>query len=262
MEPTANIALRAARLASQHIVRAFDRPDLVKISVKGHNDFVTNIDHEAERIVIETLKEKYPGHRITGEESGTSETAASDWEWVIDPLDGTANFARQIPHFCVSIACLHKGKIEHGVIVDPIRQEEFVASRGQGATMNGRRIRVSELENLDGAIIATGGRDRHLHAENETAVMRQLLENRAFTRQPGSAALDLAYIAAGRMDGLWMRGLGRWDIAAGTLLVTEAGGLVGDFEGGAGQMSSGNIVAGTPKCFKLLSTLVRKHLAG
>ena len=126
--------------------------------------------------------------------------------------------------------------------------------------MNGRRIRVSPLEGLDGAIIATGGRDRHLHAEKETAVVRQLLESRAFTRQPGSAALDLAYIAAGRIDGLWMRGLGRWDIAAGSLLVTEAGGLVGDFEGGAGHMQSGNIVAGTPRCFKQLSTIVRKHL--
>lgn len=260
MEPMANIALRAGRLAGQHIVRGFDRPDLVKVSEKGHNDFVTNIDKEAEQIVIETLREKYPDHVITGEESGTSEASASEYEWVIDPLDGTTNFTRQVPHFCVSIACLHKGRIEHAVVIDPIRQEEFVASRGQGSTMNGKRIRASALETLDGAGIATGGRDRHLHLDGETALYRHLLESRAFTRQPGSAALELAYVAAGRLDGMYMRGLGRWDMAAGVLLVTEAGGLVGDFDGGAGYMKSGNIVAAAPKCFKPLASAVRKYL--
>ena len=260
MEPMANIALRAGRLAGEHIVRGFDRPDLVKISEKGHNDFVTNIDREAEQIVIDTLRAKYPDHIITGEESGTSESE-SDYEWVIDPLDGTSNFARQMPHFCVSIACLHKGRVEHAVVVDPIRQEEFVASRGQGSTMNGKRIRTSAVELLDGASIATGGRDRHLHLDEETALYRHLLESRALTRQPGSAALELAYVAAGRLDGLYMRGLARWDIAAGALLVTEAGGLIGDFDGGAGYMKSGNIVAAAPKCFKPLASAVRKYLA-
>jgi myo-inositol-1(or 4)-monophosphatase len=261
----ANIALRAARFAGQHIVRAFDRPDLVEVSLKGHNDFVTNIDREAERILIDTLREKYPKHRITGEESGSVATFSGEedenYEWVIDPLDGTANFTRQIPHFCVSIACLYKGRVEHAVIIDPIREEEFVASRGQGATMNGKRIRVSSVEYMDGAMIATGGANRHEHAEAETSVYRQLIESRSFTREPGSAALELAYIAAGRLDGLWMRELQRWDIAAGALLVTEAGGLVGDFEGGASYMKTGNIVAGTPRCFKHLSSIVRKHLA-
>lgn len=156
MEPMANIALRAGRLAGQHIVRGFDRPDLVKVFAKGHNDFVTNIDREAEQMVIETLREKYPDHTITGEESGTSENGSSDYEWIIDPLDGTTNFTRQVPHFCVSIACLHKGRIEHAVVLDAIRQEEFAASRGQGATLNGRRLRASELKSLDGASIATG----------------------------------------------------------------------------------------------------------
>lgn len=261
MEGMANIALRAARLAGKHIVRGFDRPDLVDIDTKGHNDFVTNIDREAEQIVIETLREKYRDHRITGEESGTTGDENSDYEWVIDPLDGTANFTRQNPHFCVSIACLYKGKLEHGVVVDPIREEEFAASRGKGATLNGKRIRVSNLEKLDGAMIATGGRSRHEHAKSESAVWEELLNQKAFTRQPGSAALELSYIAAGRLDGMWMRGLSPWDIAAGSLLVTEAGGLVGDFEGGANQMKNGNIVAGTPKCFKQLSQIVRRHLA-
>ncbi len=259
MEPMANIALRAARLAGKHIVRGFDRPDLIKLSSKGHNDFVTNIDREAEQIVIGTLKEKYPDHAYTGEESGADGTE-SEYEWVIDPLDGTANFARQNPHFCVSIACLHKGRLEHAVVLDPIREEEFVASRGKGSTMNGKRIRASQVENLDGAVIATGGKDRHLHAEAETNVYRHLLESRTFTRQPGSAALELAYIAAGRIDGMWMRELGRWDIAAGALLVTEAGGMVGDFSGGTKYMQSGNIVAAAPKLFKPLTQLVRKNL--
>ncbi|MDG1233342.1 MAG: inositol monophosphatase family protein, partial [Pseudomonadales bacterium] len=170
----------------------------------------------------------------------------------------TMNFTRQLPHFCVSIACLHNGKIEHGVVVDPIRQEEFVASRGQGATLNGKRIRVSSLENLDGALIATGGRDQY--QEGEIEVQRQLGEANSFMRQSGSAALDLAYIAAGRLDGLYLKGLGRWDMAAGVLLVTEAGGLVGDFEGGANFMKKGNIVAGSPRCFKAISSVVRKNL--
>ncbi len=260
MEPMANIALRAARLAAQVIVKGFDRPDLIRISQKGHNDLVTNIDKEAEKVIIDTLREKFPAHKITGEESGSTDGAPSDYEWVIDPLDGTMNFARQIPHFCVSIACLYKGKVEHGVIVDPIREEEFIASRGKGARLNGRRIRVSELETLDGAVVATGGKDRHEHLDGETAVARKLMETRAIMRQPGSAALELAYIAAGRMDAMWMRELSIWDFAAGAILVTEAGGLIGDFAGGAGYMKSGNVVAGSPKCFKHLTILVKKHL--
>ena len=261
MEGMANIALRATRLAARQITRGYDRPDLVDIETKGHNDFVTNIDREAEQIIIQTLREKFPDHRIIAEESGSVGNADSDYEWAIDPLDGTANFTRQIPHFCISVACLHKGRIEHGVVLDPIREEEFVASRGQGATLNGRRIRVSILEQLDGAMIATGGRERHRFAEGETSVYRSLLKRKAFTRQPGSAALELAYIAAGRLDGMWMRNLSIWDMAAGALLVTEAGGLVGDFGGGANHMKNGNIIAGSPRCFKQLSQLVKRHLA-
>ena len=261
MEAMATIALRAARLAAKQILRGYDRPDLVDIGTKGHNDFVTNIDREAEQIIIDTLYKKYPDHRITGEESGTTGNINSDHEWVIDPLDGTANFTRQTPHFCVSIACLHKGRIEHGIVIDPVREEEFIASRGQGATLNGRRIRVSILEQLDGAMIATGGRDRHRFAEEETSVYRTLLEKKAFTRQSGSAALELAYVAAGRLDGMWMRNLSRWDMAAGALLVSEAGGLVGDFDGGANHLKNGNIVAGSPKCFKQLCKVVKRYLS-
>ncbi len=259
MQPMANIALRAARLAGQQLLRGFDRPDLIDIVSKGHNDFVTNIDREAEHIAIEVLGEKFPNHKITGEESGSSTEEDTEYEWVIDPINGTMNFMRQLPHFCVSIACLHKGKIEHSVVVDPIRQEEFVASRGQGSTLNGKRIRANAVESLDGAFIATGGGDQHLHVDGETAVFKHLIESRSITRQSGSAALDLCYVASGRLDGLYMRGLKRWDMAAGVLLVTEAGGLVGDFEGGANFMKTGNTVAGSPRCFKQLSSVVRKN---
>ena len=259
MEPMANIALRAGRLAAQHIVRAFDRPDLIKVSSKGHNDFVTNIDNEAEYLVVQALTEKFPTHKITAEESGSNDIE-SEYEWVIDPLDGTTNFTRQIPHFCVSIACLYKGRSEHAVVVDPIRNEEFVASRGQGATLNGRKIRCSEVEYLDGAVIATGGRDRALHPEQEAALQQYLLGQYVIPRQPGSAALELAYVAAGRLDGMYMRGLAPWDMAAGVLLVTESGGMIGDFEGGANHMKTGNIIAGSPTTFKHLSIAVKKHL--
>ncbi|MGI9322123.1 MAG: inositol monophosphatase family protein [Pseudomonadales bacterium] len=260
MEPMANIALRAARLAGTHIARGFDRPDLVKVNSKGHNNLVTNMDTEAEQIIAGTLLEKYPDHKITGEESGSVGPEDADYEWIIDPIDGTMNYARQIPHFCISIGCLHKGRQKHGVILDPMRQEEFVASRGQGARLNGRRLRVSGLESLDGAVLASSGFLSEQHRDEELALIDSLLEAGAVMRQQGSAALELAYLAAGRIDALWMRHLSKWDIAAGALLVTEAGGLVGDFAGGANYMRSGDVIAGTPKCFKLLTGLVKNRL--
>lgn len=259
----ANIALGAAREAARHIARAFDRPDLIKISEKGHNDFVTNIDRDAERIVIGELKHRYPDHSIYGEE-GTEDLRNPDaeFEWIIDPIDGTTNFSRQIPHFCVSIACTYKGKLEHGVIVDPIRNEEFVASRGKGCSFNGRAVRVSKSESLDGAVIATGGRYRSEELRSAQGhVITSLLDAGTITRQPGSACLELAYIAAGRLDGMWMRSLSPWDMAAGALMVIEAGGLVGDFGGGPDFMGSGDIVAASPKVFKQLAPTIKKAFA-
>ncbi len=259
MEPMAKIALRAARLAGQVIVRGFDRPDLVRVSTKGHNDLVTNIDREAEQIILATLGEKYPDHKMTCEESGTKE-GDSDYEWIIDPLDGTMNFVRQIPHFCVSIACIHKGKPSHAVVFDPIRQEEFVASRGRSAYLNGRRIRVSSVEQMNGAVVCTGGQVGQEYIAGEVKLVQHLMEQGSVIRQPGSAALELAYIAAGRIDAMWMRGLSPWDLAAGILLITETGGLVGDFDGGANYMKTGNIVAGTPKCFRHLTARAKQYL--
>lgn len=259
MEPMATIALRAARDASQHITRSFDRPDLLKISAKAHNDYVTNTDREAEQIIVEALKNTYPDHNITGEESANNQVhEGAEYEWIIDPIDGTMNFLRQVPHFCVSIACLHKGKLAHGIIVDPMRNEEFVASRGKGCQLNGHRVRVSAKEELDGALIAMGGQIPDPQSQSE--LYGYLLGEHCKMRHPGSACLELAYVAAGRMDGLWMHRLKPWDMAAGALMILEAGGLIGDFDGGAGYMDSGNIVAGNPKCFKALAPLVRKHL--
>jgi myo-inositol-1(or 4)-monophosphatase len=260
MEPMANIALRAARLAGQQVLRGFDRPDLVDISNKNNNTYVTNIDREAEYIAIETLRKKYPHHKFTGEESGSSNIVDAEYEWVIDPIDGTTNFTRLLPNFCVSIACLHRGKIEHGVILDPIRQEEFVASRGKGCTLNGKRIRVSAHEKLAGSLISSGNQGQDRYTEEDADLYRHLLQSNCLTRQSGCVALDLAYIAAGRLDGLYLRGLETWNMAAGILLITEAGGLVGDMDGGANPMGKGSLIAGSPKCFKQISLLLRKYL--
>jgi myo-inositol-1(or 4)-monophosphatase len=260
MQPMANIALRTARQASTHISRAFDRPDLLKISEKAHNDFVTNVDREVEYLIVEALKTTFPDHNITGEESRNNQVHEdAEYEWIIDPIDGTLNFLRQVPHFCVSIACLHKGKLEHAVIVDPMRNEEFVASRGQGCQLNGHRVRVSPKEELDGAMIATGGPIPDPDAQSQ--LYAQMLREKTKVRHTGSACLDLAYVAAGRMDALWLHDLKPWDLAAGVLMISESGGLIGDFAGGADYMKSGNIVAGAPRCFKALAPLVKTFLS-
>ncbi|MGB1341617.1 MAG: inositol monophosphatase family protein [Pseudomonadales bacterium] len=261
MEPMITIALRAARDAARHIVRAYDRPDLIKIREKGPNDFVTNVDQEAEQIIAESLKKTFPKHRVTGEESGDlSSVDDSEHQWVIDPIDGTANFSRQIPHFCVSMACLHRGKLLHGIIVNPITEEEFVATRGKGAQLNGKKIRVSSGEKLEGALFASAGRYSESSFHGHAQVVQALVNAGANYREPGSAALELAAVAAGRLDGVWMHGLNLWDIAAGCLLIQEAGGLIGDFKGGLDHLTSGNLVAANPKIFKSLGTLARQHL--
>jgi len=261
MQPMANMALRAARLAGQRMARAFDRPDTIRVSDKGDHDFVTNIDMEVERLVIESLRTAYPDHAFRGEENVDNvEKADAQFEWVIDPIDGTYNFTRGIPHFCVSIGCLHKGRLEHGVILDPLRQEEFVASRGHGCQLNGRRLRVGDMQSLEGAVVSTGGRENREVAAQQGALYSALLDRGVKMRQAGSAALDLAYVAAGRLDGMWMRKLNIWDVAAGALMVTESGGLIGDFSGGPDYLGSGDIVAASPKIFKALVPMVKKHL--
>ncbi len=260
MEPMSHIALRAARKAGDIIVRASEQLDLIEVENKGANDFVSEVDRAAEKEVIFHLSKAYPDHAFLGEESGATGNPDSDYRWIIDPLDGTTNFLRGIPHFAVSIACEYKGKIEHGVVVDPVRREEFVASRGRGAQLNGRRIRVSKRANLETALIGTGIpflERQAAYLPSYAEVLKTLAGGSAGIRRAGAASLDLAYVAAGRLDAFWEPGLSAWDIAAGGLLIREAGGLLSDFNGDAGYMDSGNVVAGNPKCFKAVLQVVK-----
>ena len=265
MEPMTSIALRAARKAGELIARATKNVDRLEIQSKSLNDFVTEIDHSAEREIIYHLSKAYPDHGFLGEEGGASGNADSDYQWIIDPLDGTTNFIRGIPHFAVSIACQHKGKLEHAVVLDPIRREEFTASRGRGAQLNGRRIRVSQLNGLDGALLGTGIPFKSRNMEQlpaYTDTLQTLAGQCAGIRRAGAASLDLAYVAAGRLDAFWEIGLSQWDIAAGALLVTEAGGLIADFNGANGFMDSGNVVCGNHKCFKAVLQVTKPTLGG
>lgn len=253
MQPMTNIALRAARKAGEMIVRASDDLERVAVRVKNLNDYVSEVDEQAEQEIAHQLKRAYPDHAILGEESGRSGPEDAEYVWVVDPLDGTTNFLRGIPHYGISIACLHKGKLEHAVIVDPVRREEFVASRGRGAQLNGRRIRVSKLPSLDGALLGTGIPFKGHHDDKLPAYAASLTElagQCAGIRRGGAASLDLAYVAAGRLDAFWEVGLSVWDMAAGALLIREAGGLVADLDGSENFLDSGNIVCGNPKCFK------------
>jgi myo-inositol-1(or 4)-monophosphatase len=263
MEPMVNIALRAARKAGEMIARATERSDLIRIDEKGRNDFVTDIDHAAEKEVIYHLRKAFPEHTIIGEESGLLEGEDNDYQWIIDPLDGTTNFIHGIPHFAVSIGCRYKGKLEHAVVFDPMRLEEFTASRGRGAFLNGNRIRVSGRKSLAGAVVATGipfNSPSIDHMEPYLSCLTDLAKESSGIRRLGVASLDLAYLAAGRFDAFWEMNLKPWDIAAGVLLVKEAGGLVSDFKGGDGYMERGNIVCASPKLFKPTLKVVQKHL--
>ena len=263
MEPMINIALRAARKAGENIVRASDDLDRFDIVAKGVNDYVSEVDINAEQEVIYHLQKAYPDHAILGEETGLTGDENADYRWIIDPLDGTTNFTRGIPHYAVSIACLFKGKLEHAVIVDPVRQEEFTASRGRGAQLNGRRIRVSKRTSLDGALLGTGIPFKG-HCDDKLEPYAKSVEalagQCAGIRRAGAASLDLAYVAAGRLDAFWEIGLAQWDIAAGALLVKEAGGLIADIDASDRYMESGNIVCGNPKCFKAVLQVTKPLL--
>jgi myo-inositol-1(or 4)-monophosphatase len=259
MHPMLNTAVKAARRAGNIISRATRNLDVVAVREKAVNDFVSEVDREAENAVIATLHEAYPGHAILAEESGAAGT--SEYVWVIDPLDGTTNFLHGFPQYCVSIALEHRGIVTQAVIYDPARNDLFTASRGRGAFLNDTRIRVSKRAHVRSGLIGTGFPFKELaHLDTYMAMLRDVMKGSAGVRRAGSAALDLAFVAAGRLDGFWELGLSRWDMAAGSLLITEAGGLVGDLEGNEGWMHSGNIVAGTPKVFGELLQLLAPHL--
>lgn len=262
MHPMLNIAIRAARKAGNFIAKNYETPDAVETSQKGTNDFVTNVDKGAERIIIDTIRQSYPQHTIITEESGEHEGTDQDVQWVIDPLDGTTNFIKRLPHFSVSIAVRVKGRTEVAVVYDPMRNELFTAARGQGAQLNGYRLRGSNARDLDGTILATGFPFKaKQHSATFINVVGKLFTQCADFRRTGSAALDLAYVAAGRVDGFFEINLKPWDFAGGELLVREAGGLVCDFTGGHGYMTSGNLVAGNPRVVKAMLANMRDELS-
>lgn len=265
MQPMLNMALRAARSAGDIIMRSFERLETIQISAKGANDFVTEVDKAAEHAIISSLRKTYPNHTYIGEESGhiAGQGEEALYEWIIDPLDGTTNFVHGIPHFAISIACLHRGRVEHAVVLDPVRREEFTASRGYGARLNDRRIRVSTVKNLGDSLVATGfpfKPSQSQHMDAYLAMFKELAQQTTGLRRAGSAALDIAYVAAGRFDAFWEIGLNSWDIAAGALLVQEAGGLVSDFSGDQHYLERGNIVCGNPKVFKATLQAIQPHL--
>src|SRR5215468_6133978 len=245
MQPLLNIAVRAARRAGELIVRSMNHLDSLTIASKGRNDFVTEVDRAAEQEIIATIRRHYPQHAFLAEESGSSGDS--------EPLDGTTNFLHGFPVFAVSIACQVKGRLEHAVIYDPMRQELFTASRGSGAHLDNHRIRVSKGRALEGALIATGFpyRANTQYLDAYLAMLRAVTLQAAGVRRPGAAALDLAYVAAGRVDAFWEIGLSAWDTAAGTLLIQEAGGRIGTLSG-AEYRQGGHIVAGTPKVYTAL----------
>ena len=249
MHPMLNIAIRAARTAGDAIVRELDRVGDLSVDIKGKNDFVTEVDKNAEYIIIETVKSAYPDHAFFAEESGKS--GNSDYLWIIDPLDGTTNFLHGIPHFAVSIALQHKGRLDQAVVYDPIKQELFTASNGKGAQLNNKKIRVSPQKSLDAALLATGfpfGDNPDVEAFIDS--FRALYPKISGIRRAGVASLDLAYVACGRLDGFWEFGLKPWDIAAGALLIQEAGGINSEISGGLDFLKSGNIVSANPKLLK------------
>jgi len=252
MHAFVNIAVKAARAAGDMLARSMDRLDRLEISQKAQNDYVTNFDIGAERMIIEVIGQAYPTHAFLSEEAGY--IGENDYQWIIDPIDGTANFMRGLPHFCISIALAYKGKIEHGVIYDPIRQELFTASKGKGMQFNERKARVSSCTKFSNALIATGFPYEVDEASAATyaALVQKLLPQVSDLRRAGSAALDLAYVACGRLDGYYESSVNIWDVAAGALMVQEAGGLISDFQGAENHLSSGSIVAAPAKIYKPL----------
>jgi myo-inositol-1(or 4)-monophosphatase len=256
-----NTAVKAARRAGGIIGRASLDLGQIQVSVKQQNDFVTEVDRAAEAVIIDTLREVYPSHAILAEESGRSgDCDNAEFQWIIDPLDGTTNFIHGFPQYAVSIALTHKGVLTHAVVFDPNRNELFTASKGAGAFLNDKRIRVSKRAKLDESLLGTGFPYRMFdHADTYLAIFKELTRRSAGIRRPGSASLDLAWLAAGRIDGFWEFGLAPWDMAAGALLILEAGGLVSDLAGESNYLETGNIVGGTPKVFNQLLQTIQPH---
>ena len=264
MHPMLNTAIKAARRGAAVISRASFDLDLLQVEKKAHNDFVTEVDKNAEAAIIDILKNAYPDHAILAEESGASANLHDENEnvWIIDPIDGTTNFIHGFPQYCVSIALQHRGQITQAVIYDPTRNDLFTASKGAGAYLNEKRIRVSKRTRIADGLIGTGFPFRETEGpvmDEYMKMFRVMTQNCAGLRRPGSAALDLAYVAAGRLDGFFEKGLKPWDIAAGTLLITESGGIVGNFVGDSDYLYKGDVLAGNPKIFAQLVSLLSPY---
>ena len=252
-----NIAVRAARRAGSIINRAALDGGGLEVRAKRLNDFVTRVDHASEEAIIEIVRKAYPDHAVLAEESGAS-AGRAEYEWIIDPLDGTTNFIHGFPQYCVSIAIRHRGAVAHGVIYDPSKNELFTASKGRGAFLNDRRVRVSKCLRLADALVGTGFPFKEIsRIESYTRQMKKMMESSAGLRRAGAAALDLAYVACGRLDAFWELGLSPWDMAAGALMIQEAGGLVGDLRGEQSYLESGEIATATPKVYPGLLEALR-----
>jgi myo-inositol-1(or 4)-monophosphatase len=251
MHPTLTIAVKAARRAGNFINRSARDLDLLTVTAKGPKDFVSEVDRTAEAAIVETIHEAYPDHAILAEEgTARGENASAENLWIIDPLDGTTNFLHGFPQYCVSIGLQQRGQITQAVIYDPVRNDLFTATRGRGAFLNDRRIRVSKRDHLRDCLVGTGFPFRDgSYLDTYMRMMKTMIEHTAGLRRPGAAALDLAYVAAGYYDGFWEVGLNPWDVAAGSLLVQEAGGLIGDLAGEGDFLHSGQVIAANPKIF-------------
>ncbi|TFW70556.1 inositol monophosphatase [Methylotenera oryzisoli] len=260
MHPMLSIAVKAAREAGRIINRASQDVGAIAIQTKTYNDFVSDVDRSAEQAIIDILKDAYPDHGFWGEESGHDNHEA-DNIWIIDPLDGTTNFLHGFPQYCISIALQQKGVLTQAVIYDPVRNDLFTATKGRGAFLNDKRIRVTNRSKLQDSLIATGFPYRDFtHLDSYLGMFKDMIKKTTGIRRPGSAALDLAYVAVGWVDGFFEINLSAWDIAAGGLIVQEAGGIVGDFEGNESWLETGNIVAANPKVFAQMLQVLNPHL--
>lgn len=255
MQALLTIAVRAARKAGDFISREANH--ISSVESKSRHDYVTNVDKAAEQLIIETISNAYPEHSFLGEESGLS--GESDFQWVIDPIDGTSNFIRKIPHWAISIACKHKGRTQIGVVYDPSKEELFTAVKGRGAQFDNKKMRVSNTKGLEHSMLATGFPFRNEQKlEEYLAVFAKLFPHCSDMRRAGSAALDLAYVAAGRLDGFWEYGLSPWDTAAGALLVEESGGMVSDMQGDPNYENKGSVLAANPKAFREMLKIINQ----
>jgi len=260
MHALLNVAVMAARRGGAVLGRNFNKRDKLTVEKKGRNDFVSSADLAAEKAIIDVIHKHYPDHAIHAEESGVH--GESDHVWIIDPLDGTTNYLHGLPVFSVSIGVQVNGRLEHGVVYDPMREELFTASRGEGAQLDDRKIRVSGRKELELAVVGTGFPYRQADSELAPylAMLGQVVKNTSGVRRMGSAALDLCYVACGRFDAFWETGLQPWDMAAGTLIIREAGGIVSALDGGENHMTTGHVLAGSPKVYSGLAKLCAKEI--